>query len=107
MDIAEIGKLCDLVNYNKTTGCLYPKFRITLFPIYDVIRDTNLDDTIKKIIADIIESNEVYLKAKKIVFIVDDMNWPNPLDLKDAFDEISKERIGFKYLEEVVFYNYQ
>lgn len=107
MGIAEIGKLCDLVNYNKTSGCLYPKFRITLFPIYDVIRDTNLDDKIKKIIADIIESNEVYLKAKKIVFIVDDMNWPNPLDLKDAFDEISKERIGFKYLEEVVFYNYQ
>lgn len=106
MDIAEIGKLCDLVNYNKTTGCLYPKFKLTLFPIYEVIKDTNLDVTIEKIMADVIESNEVYLKAKKIVFIVDDTDWPNPLVLKTAFDSILEERKRFNFLQEAYFYSF-
>jgi hypothetical protein len=105
MDIAEIGKLCDLVNYNKRTGCLYPKFKLTLIPTYDVIKNTDINITIDEIINDIIESNEKYLKAQHIVIIIDDAAWPNALILKDHLDqELSlKKDVGF--VKEVSFYS--
>jgi hypothetical protein len=105
MDIAEIGKLCDLVNYNKETGCLYPKYRLTLIPKYEAIKDPNLDSALKKIMDDIIKSNEDYLKADKILFIVDDMDWPNQNILKDWFDKTLMEKKDFKYLKEAFFYS--
>ena len=104
MDIAEIGKLCDLVNYNRETGCLYPKYRLSLIPKYEVIKDQNIDKALDKIMVDIIKSNEDYLKADKVLFIVDDMDWPNPTILRDWFDKALEDKKRFEYLKEAFFY---
>lgn len=105
MDIAEIGKLCDLVNYKKHTGCLYPKFKVTIFPIYDVIKDLDVDKEVTKIIKDIIEANEVYLKSDTISFIVDDTEWPNPQQFKEQLDIIIGAGNELKYLKKINFYS--
>ncbi len=105
MDIAEIGKLCDLVNYNRETGCLYPKYRLSLIPKYEVIKDQNIDKALDKIMVDIIKSNEDYLKADKVLFIVDDMDWPNPTILRDWFDKALEDKKRFEYLKEAFFYS--
>ena len=105
MDIAEIGKLCDLVNYNKETGCLYPKYKLSLIPRYEVIKDQNIDKALDKIMDDIIKSNEQYLKADKVLLIVDDIDWPNPTVLRDWFDKALEVKKDFKYLKEAFFYS--
>jgi hypothetical protein len=105
MDIAEIGKLCDLVNYNKETGCLYPKYKLSLIPRYEVIKDQNIDKALDKIMDDIIKSNEQYLKADKVLLIVDDTDWPNPTVLRDWFDKALEGKKDFKYLKEAFFYS--
>jgi hypothetical protein len=104
MDIAEIGKLCDLVNYKKHTGCLYPKFKFTIFPIYDAIKDLDIDKEVTKIIKDIVEANEVYLKSDTILFIVDDAEWPNPQQLKEQLESIIGAGNKLEHLKKIDFY---
>lgn len=105
MDIAEIGKLCDLVNYNKRTGCLYPRYKLTLIPTYDAIKNNDINITLNEIIDDIIESNEKYLKATHIVIIIDDSTWPNALVLKDHIDKAFNDRKDLIFVNEASFYS--
>lgn len=106
MDIAEIGKYCDLVNYKKESGCLYPKYNITLFPKFEVFDGSNITEHANKIARDIIEANEVYLKSSTILFIVDDSDWNNPLILKENLEKALKDKKHLQYLKEVFFYSY-
>jgi hypothetical protein len=78
MDIAEVGRLCDTVNYKKETGCLYPRYHLTIFPIYDAIKQTDFEKACDYISEDIMKANKMYYKNSKMLFVLDDYEWKMP-----------------------------
>ena len=59
MDIAEVGKLCDAVNYKQETGCLFPRYHLTLFPTYDALKDLEQTEITSSNFTSVSENNAI------------------------------------------------
>ena len=103
MDIAEVGKLCDAVNYKQETGCLFPRYHLTLFPTYDALKDLDIERACEGIVKDIMKANAEYYKNTKILFVIDDLNW---FEYQRFSDLLKKHLVGKfdKALKEIQFY---
>ena len=108
-DIAFLGIMCDHVNLHQETGTLWPLFPITIFPAlksFNVMNDDLKDiQTIsRKISKDILIANEVHIKKRKILFVIDDADWLHNNNHLILVETIKNENYQLTYLEEIEFY---
>ncbi len=108
-DIAFIGIMCDNVNLHQETGTLWPLFPLTIFPAFKSFNILNNTlDEIKaiadKIVADVIVANEIHIKKKKILFIIDDADWLLNNNHEILMNAMCNNTHSTKYLEEIEFY---
>jgi hypothetical protein len=87
MDIAEVGKMCDTVNYKKETGCLFPRYHLSLFPTYDAIKDLDIERVCEGIVKDVMEANADFYKNTKMIIVVDDYQWDSAEIFLEYFEQ--------------------
>ena len=108
-DIAFLGIMCDNVNLHQETGTLWPLFPITMFPTFKSFNlfnnDFNYIQSISnKISKDILIANEVHIKKRKILFVIDDADWLHNNNHLILVETMKNENYQITYLEEIEFY---
>jgi len=108
-DIAFIGIMCDNVNLHQETGTLWPLFPLTIFPAFKSFNIlNNALDEIKaiadKIVGDVIVANEIHIKKKKILFVIDDTEWHINNNHQILVEKMRNINYPIVHLEEIEYY---
>ena len=78
MNINDVIKLCERVESAKEPGCLYPRFKFTIFPTHASGAD------LMKSMEEVMVAQEQYFKTDKMLFAFDKGSWPDLEVVKNA-----------------------
>ncbi len=72
-----IKRFCDTVNEKYEPGCLFPKYTLTLFPVFKPARDSTAEVDLRRFIQDVFLAQIKYFKSNAILFCFDAASWPD------------------------------
>ena len=72
-----IKRFCDTVNTKYEPGCLFPKYTLTLFPLFRADRASTAEVDLRKFIQDVFLAQVKYFKSNAMLFCFDAASWPD------------------------------
>lgn len=98
-----IKRFCDTVNTKYEPGCLFPKYTLTLFPLFRADRASTAEVDLRKFIQDVFLAQFKYFKSNAILFCFDAASWPEMNRVKSILLE-EMEANPLPNVEAVYFY---
>lgn len=72
-----IKRFCDTVNTKYEPGCLFPKYTLTLFPLFRADSASTAEVDLRKFIQDVFLAQVKYFKSSAMLFCFDAGSWPD------------------------------
>ena len=98
-----IKRFCDTVNTKYEPGCLFPKYTLTLFPLFRADRASTAEVDLRKFIQDVFLAQVKYFKSNAMLFCFDAASWPDMNRVKSILLE-EMEAHSLPNVESVYFY---
>lgn len=98
-----IKRFCDTVNTKYEPGCLFPKYTLTLFPLFRADRESTEEVDLRKFIQDVFLAQVKYFKSNAMLFCFDVASWPDMNRVKSILLE-EMEAHPLPNVEAVYFY---
>lgn len=98
-----IKRFCDTVNTKYEPGCLFPKYTLTLFPLFRADRASTAEGDLRKFIQDVFLAQVKYFKSNAMLFCFDVACWPDMNRVKSILLE-EMEAHPLPNVEAVYFY---
>jgi hypothetical protein len=98
-----IKRFCDTVNTKYEPGCLFPKYTLTLFPLFRADRASTAEVDLRKFIQDVFLAQVKYFKSNTMLFCFDAASWPDMNRVKSILVE-EMEAHPLPNVEAVYFY---
>lgn len=98
-----IKRFCDTVNTKYEPGCLFPKYSLTLFPLFRADRASTAEVDLRKFIQDVFLAQVKYFKSNAMLFCFDAASWPDMNRVKSILLE-EMEAHPLPNVEAVYFY---
>jgi hypothetical protein len=92
---------CDVVNHQKETGCLYPKYNLTLIPAEKSGAD------LANCFNDVLKANEQFFQCTEMYFAIDKDAWIDIANFKSVLQQTIDKRLEedkIKHLQKVYFF---
>ena len=98
-----IKRFCDTVNTKYEPGCLFPKYTLTLFPLFRADRASTAEVDLRKFIQDVFLAQVKYFKSNAMLFCFNAASWPDMNRVKSILLE-EMEAHPLPNVEAVYFY---
>lgn len=89
----KIDTYCDTVNSKYEPGCLFPKYTLTLFPLFKESRAESIREDLYKFFGDTFLAQNKYFKSEKMLFCFDENSWPDITLPKSILEEVLQEQL--------------